>query len=100
MSQSRKKLHVRTCSFFLRIYSPNNNASSSFSFSSNTLHASIIGCGELMSTPAAFSTSIGKFEQPAFKKLLMYFSTAGAPSSKIFFDSAVAAYCPVAYWYT
>ncbi|SIB18438.1 Uncharacterised protein [Mycobacteroides abscessus subsp. abscessus] len=35
------------------------SSSISFSFSSNTLQASAIGAGLVMSTPAFFSTSIG-----------------------------------------
>lgn len=39
--------------------SANNKDSNSFNFSSNTWHASSIGCALVISTPAAFNTSIG-----------------------------------------
>lgn len=43
------------------------SSSISFSFSSNILQAASIGSGDVISTPAFFSMSIGYSELPAFK---------------------------------
>lgn len=54
----KKRVHLSMCTRFSFFYLF-NNASISFNFSSKTLHASSIGSGDVISTPAFFKTSIG-----------------------------------------
>ena len=76
------------------------NVSNSSTKLSNNCKASSTGFFVDISTPASLKIETGSLDHPALRKFSLYALTAGAPSFKIFCESAIAAEKPVAYWYT